>query len=202
MRPTIIVIAGAASNVGKTTLICELLQAFPGWEAVKLTRGHSRSCGRAPEACCVSPLLRDEPLILSAERETRVDGKDTGKYWAAGAANVHWVIATDDQVEAGIGAALERVNSPGVIIEGTSVLRYVRADQAILVARSVPSSLKPSARRALRDGMIDVLYLSSPDASPAAGDDALDSLPLYTPSSLNEMIARLRDVHLASQEHK
>lgn len=38
-RPLIVAVGGFTSEVGKTTLLCELLQAFPGWEAIKTTRG-------------------------------------------------------------------------------------------------------------------------------------------------------------------
>ena len=64
-RPIIVAISGLSSNTGKTTLMCELLERLPGWEAIKLTRGHYRSCGKDPHGCCVSDLIRDEPLIRS-----------------------------------------------------------------------------------------------------------------------------------------
>ena len=34
-HPVIIGVGGFESNVGKTTLMCELLKAFPEWEAIK-----------------------------------------------------------------------------------------------------------------------------------------------------------------------
>jgi hypothetical protein len=39
-RPVIIAVSGFSSEVGKTTLMCDLLGAFPEWEAIKVTRGH------------------------------------------------------------------------------------------------------------------------------------------------------------------
>jgi len=44
-KPTIVAVSGLSSNTGKTTLVCDLLLRLPGWEAIKLTRGHYRSCG-------------------------------------------------------------------------------------------------------------------------------------------------------------
>src|SRR5438093_9665021 len=38
--PTIVAVSGLSSNTGKTTLARELLTRLPGWEAIKLTRGH------------------------------------------------------------------------------------------------------------------------------------------------------------------
>ena len=157
--PTIVAVSGFSSNVGKTTLVCDLLRQLPGWEAIKLTRGHYRSCGRDPAGCCVSDLLRDEPVIRSGRQANYQVGKDTGRFWDAGASNVHWVIAKDDQVEEGITEALKRVEAAGVIVEGNSFLEYIKADLAIMCARSEGGKIKPSARRALARS--DLLYLST-----------------------------------------
>jgi len=158
-RPKIVAVSGFSSNVGKTTLVCELLRQLPGWEAIKLTRGHYRSCGRDPAGCCVSDLLRDEPVVRSGRQANYQVGKDTGRFWDAGASNVHWVIVKEDQVEQGTSEALARVEAEGVIVEGNSLLEYVTADFAIMCARSEGGKIKPSARRALARS--DALYLST-----------------------------------------
>jgi molybdopterin-guanine dinucleotide biosynthesis protein len=158
-RPTIVAVSGFSSNVGKTTLVCELLRRLPGWEAIKLTRGHYRSCGRDPAGCCVSDLLRSEPVVRSGRDSNYELGKDTGRFWDAGASNVHWVIVKDDQVAQGITEALARVKAGGVIVEGNSFLEYLEADLTIMCARSEGGKMKPSARRAL--DRTDFLYLSS-----------------------------------------
>src|SRR5438552_14241589 len=99
MRPTIVAVSGFSSNVGKTTLVCELLRQLPGWEAIKLTRGHYRSCGRDPAGCCVSALLRDEAVVCSGRHANYQVGKGTGRFWGAGASSRHWGIVQADQVE-------------------------------------------------------------------------------------------------------
>jgi molybdopterin-guanine dinucleotide biosynthesis protein len=121
----IIGVGGLTSEVGKTTLLCKLLRAFPGWEAIKMTRGHYRSCGKDPHACCVSHLLADEPVIRSGRELTYAPGKDTGRYWESGAANVHWLIATDAQVASGIEQAIGRVKASGVFVEGNSFTEFL-----------------------------------------------------------------------------
>src|ERR1043165_5989494 len=145
-NPKIVAVSGFSSNVGKTTLVCELLGHVPGWEAIKLTRGHYRSCGRDPAGCCVSELLREEPVVRSGREANYQIGKDTGRFWDAGAANVHWVIVRDNQVEQGIHAALARVEAEGVIVEGNSFLEYLEADLAVMCARSEGGKIKSSAR--------------------------------------------------------
>ena len=205
--PTIVAVSGLSSNTGKTTLMCDLLQRLPGWEAIKLTRGHYRSCGKDPHGCCVSDLIRDEPLIRSGREENYETGKDTGRFWDAGAAAVHWVIANDAQVEDGIIQALARVKSAGVIVEGNSFLDYVAADFAITCARAGENKLKTSARRTLAKA--DALYLSTIDDCDAetararfdewrAGlsiDLNLDGLPLFTKGDIPLILECIRERH-------
>jgi hypothetical protein len=146
MSFTKVAIAGVSSEIGKTTLLCKLLRELPGWEAIKMTRGHYRSCGKDPHACCVSGLLGEQPLIRSGFRETYASDKDTGRYWDAGAANVHWAIVTNEQVEQGIELALKRVHAPGVLIEGNSFLRSIDVDFTVLVTGGADAKIKSSAR--------------------------------------------------------
>jgi hypothetical protein len=162
MRPTIVSISGFSSNVGKTTLMCELLKRFNGWEAIKISRGHYRSCGKDPQACCISPLLGEHPQILSGERETCVPRKDTGRYWEAGASNVHWLICTNEQLEAGAHLALNKIRASGVFIEGTSFLKFIPADFSIMVVRDLLDEIKSTALRVA--DKIDAFYVS--DTSP------------------------------------
>jgi hypothetical protein len=208
MTRTIVAVGGFSSEVGKTTLLCEFLRAFPGWEAIKMTRGHYRSCGKDPHACCVSHLLGDEPVIRSGRAQTYAPDKDTGRYWDAGASNVHWVIVTDGQVERGLRLALERVEAPGVLIEGNSFLRFVRADFAVMVARADGGKVKASARRALAKS--SALYLSDEGdargtarerfaswSQSSADRDLVGALPVYTHAELPQLIGRVRAAHAA-----
>lgn len=201
MNFTTVVVGGFTSNSGKTGLVCELLRAFPGWEAIKVSRGHYRSCGKDPKACCVSPLLGADPVIHSGRAETYAPGKDTGRYWDAGASNVHWLVVTDSQVERGIGEALSLVRAPGVFIEGNSFLQHVEVDFAVMAARG-DGKIKPTARRAL--GKVSAFYLSDEDGDDArerfeawrAGDKSLTSqIPIYTRAELPRLFALVRAIH-------
>jgi molybdopterin-guanine dinucleotide biosynthesis protein len=212
MLPVIVAIGGFSSEVGKTTLVCDFLRAFPGWEAIKMTRGHYRSCGKDPSACCVSHLLSDEPVIRSGRARTYAQGKDTGRYWDAGAANVHWVIVTDGQVEQGIKGALERVRAPGVVVEGNSFLKFIEADFTVMVASAAGGKIKVSARRALPKS--SALYLSDDGHATATArerfaswreglieKDLIGALPVYTRAELPQLFADIRTVHSSGRLH-
>lgn len=214
-RPTTVAIAGFTSEVGKTTVMCDLLAALRGWEAIKTTRGHYRSCGKDPQACCVSHLLSAEPVIRSGRDETYGVGKDTGRYWDAGATNVHWLIVTEGQVATGIKQAMERVIAPGVLVEGNSFTEFVPVDFVLLVARAEGGKIKASARRAL--GRASGLYLSEVSAEATAptapGQTARErfatwrrrtrlgelrpDLPIYTRADLPQLVSELWRIHQA-----
>src|SRR5215217_6624694 len=183
----IIGIGGFTSNIGKTTLLCELLRAFPGWEAIKTTRGHYRSCGKDPKACCVSHLLSEEPLVRSGREETYEARKDTGRYWDAGATNVHWLIATDDQIEKGIKQALARVKSPGVFVEGNSFSEFVHPDYFVMVRLAANNKIKSSARLVMNKAT--AIYVSDGDQAEFTSNG---SIPSFAPSDLPALINALQ----------
>jgi hypothetical protein len=136
-RLTTVAVGGFSSEVGKTTLLCELLRAFPGWEAIKFTRGHYRSCGKSAEVCCVSHLLADEPVIRSGRHQTYAPGKDTGRYWDAGASNVHWVIVPTSKLSAASNWRSRACKRPASLSKGTAFC-------------NTPTLISPSWRRVRR----------------------------------------------------
>jgi hypothetical protein len=210
MRFTTIAISGVSSEVGKTTLLCDLLREFPGWEAIKMTRGHYRSCGKDPHACCVSHLLGEQPLIRSGFQKTYASDKDTGRYWDAGAANVHWVIVTNDQVERGIQLALERVKAPGVLIEGNSFLRFIDVDFAVLVTGGAGTKIKSSARWVFQKAAAVYLFDQTGRTSSSESVELLNSkfgpvglnrsLPAYTTSDFPRLVECIKQVHSLRSE--
>jgi molybdopterin-guanine dinucleotide biosynthesis protein len=159
----IVGVGGFTSEVGKTTLMCELLQSFPGWEAIKTTRGHYRSCGKDPHTCCVSDLLEEKAVIRSGRDLTYERGKDTGRYWDAGASNVHWLIATDQQVEEGIKHAFDRVQSQGVFVEGNSFTKFLEPDYFVMVVRADDLKIKRTAREVFN--RVSAFYVSGENES-------------------------------------
>jgi hypothetical protein len=97
----------------------------------------------------VSHLLAAEPVVRSGREATYEPNKDTGRYWDAGASNVHWLIATDDQVGLGIREALSRVKAEGVFVEGNSFASVVDVDFFVMVRRAGEQKIKKSAKQVL-----------------------------------------------------
>ena len=198
----IVTVSGTCSEVGKTGLVCELLARLPGWAAVKVTRGHYRSCGRDPETCCVSGLLGEEPRVFSDRADTDVESKDTARYWAAGAADVRWVVVARGQEAQGIATALAELDEhPGVIVEGNTVVESIDPDLALMVARPDQKEIKVSARRIV--GRVDALYV------PAGNGDGRDAggllgaaepweRPVWGPADLDAIASGLRTNPAAS----
>ena len=205
---TKVAIAGVSSEIGKTTLLCKLLRELPGWEAIKMTRGHYRSCGKAPHACCVSHLLGDQPLIRSGFQQTYSSDKDTGRYWDAGARNVHWVIVTNEQVEQGIELALARVRAPGVLIEGNSFLHFIDVDFVVLVTGGANTQIKSSARWAFQKASAIYKFDQTNETSPSETVELLNkkfgrpglkrSLPAYATSDFPSLVKRIKQVHTST----
>ncbi len=206
MRPTIVSISGFSSNVGKTTLVCDLLKEFAGWEAIKISRGHYRSCGKDPAACCVSPLLGERPTLLSGVEATCVPRKDTGRYWEAGADNVHWLICTNEQLEAGTREALSRVCSAGVFIEGTSFLKFVPADFSLMVVDLQRNEIKASALKVANH--IDAFFVNRAEADEknlemirnkfAERSVKLGDVPIYSAQNFAALVKKIMTIHTAT----
>lgn len=195
----LVTISGTSSEVGKTTLVCALLERLPGWGAVKVTRGHYRSCGRDPETCCVSHLLGPAPRVFDDRVTTDMSGKDTGRYHAAGAAAVRWVVAARGQELEGTRRALAGLGHlPGVLVEGNRVVLGLSPDVAILVASPRQREVKPTARRIL--ARIDALYVPDVAGSVSADPETLlgsaargRAWTIWTPSDLERVARRLVD---------
>ncbi len=145
----VIVVAGAHSGAGKTVLIEKLLKVFKGWACLKVTVLHQGLCptGRNCGAC---EGLNSKFCIISDKKIIEEKTKDTCRFKKAGAKKVLWLKAKPEGLKTGIKQAVSSFKgSKGLIIEGTSVLKYLKPDAAIMVKRK-GSSLKDSAQSVLK----------------------------------------------------
>ncbi len=145
----IITVSGAHSGVGKTRVVEGLLKGLKGWSALKVTVLHNGACPTHRD-CGACDAMESKFSIVDDEARLGEFGKDTGRFKAAGAKNVLWLRARSDGLRAGLKKAMSGFkDTNGIVIEGTSVLRHIKPDLAILV-KNRNSNLKPSAKEALK----------------------------------------------------
>lgn len=144
-----ITVSGAHSGVGKTTVVERLLEELKGWSCLKVTLLHNGSCptGRDCGAC---DKMSSRFSIVSDKKITEERGKDTWRFKKAGAKKVLWLKAKPEGLRQGLKQALFKMRrARGIIIEGTSILKYLKPDLAIFVKRD-NSLLKDSAKEILK----------------------------------------------------
>jgi molybdopterin-guanine dinucleotide biosynthesis protein len=143
-----ITISGSHANVGKTKLAEKLFKILNGWSGLKVTVMHNGKCptGRDCGACNE---LDSEFSIINNKNVLNEKGKDTQRFINAGAKKVLWLKARPHGLRKGLKKAMSMLKGAhGLIIEGTSVLKYIEPDLAILVKKK-GSILKPSAKEML-----------------------------------------------------
>lgn len=153
-----IVIAGTHSSIGKTSLAEELLQTLPNWSALKVTVKKDSRCPRREATCNVCAELKQDFEIIKNKRIISQKGSDSARLLEAGAKKVVWLKSSSSGLKAGLQKALVQLKSAeGVLIEGTSVLKYIKPNLAIYL-KDKQTRIRTAARQAEKkaDIIIDV----------------------------------------------
>lgn len=153
-----IVISGSRSNIGKTFMAEKMLGSLQNWSALKVTtvRGGS-GCPRNTD-CGVCDGLEDDFNIVTDKNIINQKGTDTARLKRAGAKKVVWLKANSKGLRPGLKKALYQLrDSEGIIIEGTSVLKYIKPDMAIFLKENMsPAKLDARKARERADLIINV----------------------------------------------
>ncbi len=167
----IICVGGTSSNSGKTSVVCMLLKALPGWAVIKVTpcraeeacpRGHDCSACRAPETRY--EIVKDINILS-------LEGKDTARYTSYGAEKVMWIRALPEFLNEGLESAINRCSTlPGVIIESTTAFQFLKGLH-IMVTQPESTSMKESARLSMQ--YIDVVAVNR---APSELDESAQTL--------------------------
>lgn len=151
----IITVSGAYSGVGKTHVVTELLKELKNLSVLKVTVSRNGSCQKE-RFCGVCDSLTKSFSIITDDKIISQKGKDTARFKAQGAKEVIWLQAKPQGLKEGLKKALSKFKSPkGLIIEGTSVLKYIKPGFAIFIAGK-NRNLRPSAKLALKKA--DIVY--------------------------------------------
>lgn len=164
-KARILVVGGHSRNVGKTSLIVDLIHAFPeaAWTAVKITQhGHgvftetAEGHGRTSRQCTAA----------FHEEHDRSNDTDTSRFLVAGAARALLLRVKQGQFAEALQLLRPELDKPGnVIVESNSILQFLEASLCLIVLDPSQQDFKSSARWALN--LADAFVLRSPLRSDA-----------------------------------
>ncbi len=184
--PRVLAIAGTGSNAGKTWLAAETIRHLKERglrvAALKVTRAHVQNCPREIDACGVCDSLSRPFELITDSARLGMPEKDSGRYVAAGADQVLWLLVQPAALLQGLEAVLAAcAEDHHLVAEGNSFLEASEVDTSVLVFGS--GKIKPSATPLI--ARVDAFAYFKPAAQSLATITAashLRSLPIL-PSS-------------------
>ena len=145
----IIAIGGQTRNVGKTSLVENIIRAFPEahWTAMKITQHGHGMCSEIGVPChCV-----DEPEHpFAIDEEKAPSSTDSGRFLGAGAEHSFWLRTAQGELAYGLPVFREVADkAENLIVESNSLIAFLRpALYLSVVDYSIPD-FKDSARKFL-----------------------------------------------------
>lgn len=155
---TLLSVIGPHSGCGKSTFVLHLGQCIPGLGCLKVSPKHDEH----------ATFSADEhaghvDFYLESLERLRRDDRDTGRYLAAGAAQVERLRHRGDGLAPGLQAAWQRYpQDMPVIVESSSALKFISPRAVILVVRPPLLEMKPATAEVL-DRVTDLLVNLSDD---------------------------------------
>jgi len=140
-----VVVGGQSQNVGKTSLVANLIKAVPErrWTAVKITPDEH-------------DLPANASYLIREERDSSGD-TDTARYLRAGARRALFVTARPGCLGDAIPALRKELGADDVILESNSVLEFLEPDVYLAVLDPSIADFKSSARQFLQQASAVVL---------------------------------------------
>lgn len=172
----VVVAGGHARSVGKTSLVVDLIRAFPEarFTAVKITQYGHGICVRNGANCGCAP----DDHSAAMDWETDPTGRtDTSRFLAAGAVRAIWLRTKQGRLAEGLPllrSALEEHGCPegptprSLIIESNSLLQFIKPNAYLVVLDPGAHDFKDSAR----------LYLDRADAFVLRRELRSEALPI------------------------
>lgn len=140
----LIIVGGQTKSVGKTTLVCNILTAFPNleWVALKVTT-HAHT----PRDC----RLHSEGLGWFLWEQTRIGtDTDSARFLAAGARRSFLLESKPNSIVDACSALVKELPvSASLIVESTAAAEYLKPDLFLIVSDSTRQDVKNSAREQL-----------------------------------------------------
>lgn len=145
----LLVVGGHTRSIGKTSLVVDLLRAFPeaGWTAVKITQFGHGMCSLHGEPCACTPAGGGAAL---EEELDRSGGTDSSRFLVAGARRAFWLRTRQGELAEGLPLLREALQgAENIILESNAVLHFLRPSLYLVVLDPREADFKASARQFL-----------------------------------------------------
>jgi|SRR5450432_3139037 hypothetical protein len=154
----LVVVGGHTRSIGKTQLVCDVIQAFPkvSWIAGKITQYGHGVCAQNGENCDCAPTDH----VCALDWEVRADtGTDSARFLAAGAKRSFWLRTKQGYLAEGmpilrkalreVDAATDPVQKKALIVESNSLMQFVKPSLYFAVIDPAKEDFKESAQTVL-----------------------------------------------------
>ncbi|HTP69412.1 MAG TPA: hypothetical protein VMJ35_10955 [Dongiaceae bacterium] len=153
----LVVVGGHTRSIGKTQLVCDIIQAFPRveWIAGKITQYGHGVCAQNGENCDCAPT--DHVCALDWETNSE-SGTDSARFRKAGAAKSFWLRTKQGYLAEGLPLLRRALEEIGVgndsairalIIESNSLMQFLVPSLYFAVIDPTKDDFKQSAQLAL-----------------------------------------------------
>lgn len=170
----IVVVGGHSRNIGKTSVVANLIAALPEmqWTAFKVTQFGHGLCSANGEPCDCET---DRHTVAVTEERCATGGTDTARFLAAGAVRCFWVRTRQGQLAEAMPRVRKELSaSTNAILESNSIMRFLQPDLYLAVLDPTVRDFKPSAQYVL-DRADAVLWSDSRPVGHMPNDVALPS---------------------------
>ena len=172
----VVAVGGQCRNVGKTSLICSLIEATrdTAWIAVKISRHR--------HGASIEGARLDEEFDRNTEN-------DTGRFLRAGAARAFWLRAPGDDMTPAAEHVRELEKLSPVIVESNSLRAAIRPDLYVVILDPRFEDFKTSAKNLgpLADAIV------APDGGAPPLREGQPVLRMTSGYNCPDLLARLRD---------
>lgn len=154
----VVVVGGHTRSIGKTQLVCDVIEAFPkvNWVAGKITQYGHGVCARNGENCDCAPT--EHACALDWEMRTDT-GTDSARFLAAGAKRSFWLRTKQGFLAEGmpvlrkalreVQAEFDPAEHNALIVESNSLMQFVKPSLYFAVIDPDKEDFKESAQTAL-----------------------------------------------------
>ena len=174
-----LVVGGHSRNVGKTSLVVDLIRAFPhaAWTAVKITQYGHGVCSMHGERCGCAP---DEHAVALDEERDRSNHTDTSRFLVGGASRAFWLRTKQGRMAEAMPLLREALAGAGnVVLESNTVLHFLKPELYLVVLDPQQPDFKDSARHFLDRAAALVLRAPLTKNWPSLSPRLVESKPAF-----------------------